>query len=204
MPAARASSRLIKGAAAGLTAASVVVSALSIAGCGGSGDAGSAASEPTRSSAPVSASPASRGGEAGEKSLGQVQSDLRSAAGPYGDLRVQDRPPGMCALHATVATREVLDVTAMEEVVARPRTRGWTPDGPVEPVSGNKADGNLTYVTSGEWRILLGAASVTPEVREAYAPNEGVIVIGVTRPCKGSATPRPSPTAKPPSWPTDG
>ncbi|CAL9623657.1 hypothetical protein [Streptomyces sp. enrichment culture] len=182
-----------------LTTACVVIMMLSIASCGGSdGDTGAAAAKPAASSASAApASPADRQGEAAGKSLKQVESDLRFATAPHGDLHVQERPPGACILHATVPTAKVLGNTAMTEVVARLRSHGWTPNGPVEQVSDNEDDGNLTRVTSGDWDVTLGAAPIPPELKEAYAPDQGTIVIGALWPCKGSSSALPSPTARP-------
>jgi hypothetical protein len=86
----------------------------------------------------------------------------------------------------------------LKEVVARLQTRGWTPDGPVEQISDNEADGSAGFVTSGEWRVVVGSGPVPPEAKDAYAPHQGVIVIGAW-PCHGhdSSAARPSPTAKP-------
>jgi hypothetical protein len=171
---------------------------LSITSCGEGGSEGGTGAVPAKKDASASASPGHQS-EAASKSLEQVENDLRFATGPHGDLNVQDRPPGGCVVNAVVPTMRVLGNTAMKEVVARLQTRGWTPDGPVEQISDNEADGSAGFVTSGEWRVVVGSGPVPPEAKDAYAPHQGVIVIGASWPCHGHGSPaaRPSPTAKP-------
>jgi hypothetical protein len=172
---------------------------LPIASCGQGGSEGGKGAEPAKKDASASASPAGHQSEAASKSLEQVEKDLRFATGPHGELNVQDRPPGGCVVNAVVPTMKVLGNTAMKEVVTRLQTRGWTPDGPVEQISDNEADGSAGFVTSGEWRVVVGSGPVPPEVKEAYVPHQGMIVIGASWPCHSEGTPtsRPSPTAKP-------
>ncbi|MFI2412052.1 hypothetical protein [Streptomyces sp. NPDC018947] len=175
----------------GLTTASAVILVLCISGCGGSdGEAGPAAA---KREASASASSAGKRGEATAKSLKQVRDDLRFATRPHGDMNILDRPEGFCTEDAVVPTLKVLDRTAMNGIIERLKTRGWTPDGPLRMVSDNGADGSVTFLRSGQWRILLGAGPVPDEVKEAYAPNRGTLVLNTTWTCRRT-TASPSPT----------
>lgn len=170
----------------GLTAASAVITVVSLTGCGASNDtAGAATPAPAASGASASASPAGQNSHTAGKSLTQVEDDLRFATEPHGDLHMQQRREGFCIVHGIVPTLNVLDGTALERIVDRMQIRGWTPDGPVESFD-NEPAGNMsmTYVESGKYRVLLGTAPVPPEVKEAYAPNQGTITLSANWSCR--------------------
>ncbi|MFE1013773.1 hypothetical protein ACFW4M_21055 [Streptomyces sp. NPDC058794] len=113
-----------------------------------------------------------------------MENDLRFATEPHGDLHMQERREDFCIVHGTVPTLKVLDGPALEGIVERMQTRGWTPEGPVES-SGNEPAGNMsmTYIESGKYRVLLGTAPVPPELKDAYTPNQGTIVLSANWPC---------------------
>ncbi|MEU3902173.1 hypothetical protein [Streptomyces sp. NPDC045251] len=170
----------------GLTAAIAVITVVSLASCGAGNDTeGAATPAPATSSASASASPAGHTSDSADKTLQQVENDLRFATEPHGDLHMQQRREGFCIVHGTVPTLKVLDGTALEGIVERMQTRGWTPEGPVESFD-NEPAGNMsmTYVESGKYRVLLGTAPVPPEVKEAYAPNQGTIAVSASWPCR--------------------
>lgn len=169
-----------------LTAASTIITMVSLTGCGASNDVtGAATAAPATSGASASASPTGRTSETASKSLQQVENDLRFATEPHGDLHMQERREGFCVLHGTVPTLKVLDSTALKGIVERMQTRGWTPDGPVESFDDEPAGSmSMTYVESGKYRVLLGTAPVPPEVKEAYAPNKGSILLSADWPCR--------------------
>ncbi|MFG3551482.1 hypothetical protein [Streptomyces sp. NPDC047725] len=175
----------------GLTTASVVILVLSITSCGGSADETGPAAAKREASA--SATSAGKQGQAAGKSLKQVRDDLRFATGQHGDMNILDRPEGFCTEDAVVPTLRVLDRTAMDGIIQRLKTRGWTPDGPLRVVSDNGADGSLTFLTSGQWRVTLGSAPVPDEVKDAYAPNQGTLILNTTWTCRRTtASPSPS------------
>ncbi len=110
----------------GLTAGAIVTVA-SLVGCsGGGGTTTVGAPAPTTSDTPATASPSGHKSETAGKSLEQVESDLRFATMPHGDLYLQERRKGFCTVQGAVPTLKVLDSTALEGIVERMQSRGWT------------------------------------------------------------------------------
>ncbi|MFF0698437.1 hypothetical protein ACFYU4_38105 [Streptomyces tendae] len=164
----------------GLAAAAVVI--LGISGCSGSQGGDESAANPAKGDA-VSASPAARESKAPEKNLQQAERDLQAAVAPN-KLRMQPHRSGFCIVHGTVPTRQILEKGEFEAIVGRMEKRGWQLNGPVDH-SDDETYGKMSLgrLKSGEWEILMGSAAMPPEVREAYAPNEGAITLSVSWNC---------------------
>ncbi|MFC8066096.1 hypothetical protein [Streptomyces sp. NPDC057293] len=164
----------------GLTAAVVVI--LSISGCNGSQGDDDSAAKPAKGDA-VSASPAARESKAPERNLQQVKRDLQAAVAPN-KLRMQPHRKGFCIVHGTVPTRHVLGKAEFEAIIGRMEKRGWPLARPVDH-SDDETYGKMSLgrLKSGEWEILMGSTAMPPEVREAYAPNEGAITLSVSWNC---------------------
>lgn len=169
----------------GLTAASAIITVVSLTSCGASNDITDAATPATAtSSASASASPAGHTSDSANKTLQQVENDLRFATEPHGDLHMQQRPEGFCVVDATLPTPKVLDSTALKGIVERMQKRGWTPDGPVDSYNDLAGSMSMARMNSGDYQVRLMTAPVPPEVKDAYAPNQGTIILSANWPCR--------------------